>query len=461
MRYLSLLFLFITVHAFAQDCNCSTQFKFVKKYYEENNPAFQQIKADRKLLNAYNDSVRFISNQLSKMQGNDLCNIYFSRYVNLLKDHHSGIALQLQRVVSFSSQAVIDSFKQSAAYRAFEIKAIDTTQVLEHLKSKSRDAIEGIYTLGNNIRVGILENGKDHYEAIVLKKTNLLELGHILLTLDRIGENAYSCFYNMGLLGFNFNQVYTDQIHLVDGNLPQLGYFKAGSAAVTNQWEFKILDSSTCYLAIRSFLGELQPQLDSLYKAVIPEIQKRKYLVLDVRDNGGGAERNYFDLLQLMYTKPLELDQLSVWVSPDNIKALETQQTPDTRLIAAMKKVPLYTFLSLNKGKQETWTMQASDYPEKVALIYNHGTASAAEGLIVYALQSSKVVTMGAHSGGYMGYGDVTTVDIPCGKFVLRTTTTKWKNKSKYEFIGIPPMVVLEEGTDWVKKAGEVLSRKH
>ncbi|WP_158569044.1 S41 family peptidase [Chitinophaga silvisoli] len=95
-----------------------------------------------------------------------------------------------------------------------------------------------------------------------------------------------------------------------------------------------------------------------------------------------------------------------------------------------------------------------------MALLYNRNTASAAEGLIVYALQSSKVLTMGKGSGGYMGYGDVREMEVPCGKFVLRTTTTKWREKARYEFRGVPPMVGLEKGEDWVKAAVEVLKKR-
>lgn len=332
--------------------------------------------------------------------------------------------------------------------------------VLERLKHTSRDELEGLYVLGDNIRMALLENGKEHYEGIVMKKTNLPEEWHVLLSLDRQGDHVYSCFYNMGLPGFNFNRAYMDGIRRVDGNLPQLEYYKTGSPVLKDQWDFKVLDSNTCYLAIRSFVEELKPQLDALYGMVLPEIKKRKYLILDLRDNGGGAESNYFALLPLLYTKPLELDQMSVWVTADNIKAFEARQQRDDTLIARMKKAPLNTFLSLNTGIQERWTMQGIAYPERVALLYNRNTASAAEGLIVYELQSSKVVTMGERSGGYMGYGDVREMEVPCGKFVLRMTTTKWREKARYEFRGVAPMEALEKGEEWVKAAVEVLDKR-
>jgi len=34
-----------------------------------------------------------------------------------------------------------------------------------------------------------------------------------------------------------------------------------------------------------------------------------------------------------------------------------------------------------------------------------------------------------------MGYGYVKSKEIPCGKFTLNTTTTKYKRNSEYEFV--------------------------
>lgn len=122
-----------------------------------------------------------------------------------------------------------------------------------------------------------------------------------------------------------------------------------------------------------------------------------------------------------------------------------------------MRNVPLNTFLSLNTGIQESWVIQGTASPEKVAILFIRSTASAGEGLIVYAMQGTKVIPLGGHSGGYVGYGDIRTKEIPCGKFKLITTTTKWRDKSKYELSGIPPMRVLKKDTDWVKAAVEAL----
>lgn len=100
-------------------------------------------------------------------------------------------------------------------------------------------------------------------------------------------------------------------------------------------------------------------------------------------------------------------------------------------------------------------------YPRKVALIFNRITGSAAEGMITYSIQSNKVITLGENSGGYVGYGNVMTVAVPCGKYLLRSTTTKYLHNSSFEFVGIEPMHKLSYNQDWIEAARtELFNRK-
>jgi hypothetical protein len=156
----------------------------------------------------------------------------------------------------------------------------------------------------------------------------------------------------------------------------------------------------------------------------------------------GGSE-GYLKLLQYAYTKPLQVDPAEVWVSTENIKRYEEAERGDNKdLIDRMKKARPFTFIPQSTDTKTTWALDSvTVYPKKIILLFNRGTASAAEGMIVYFMQSEKVITLGENSGGYIGYGNVMTAQTPC-KIYHPVNDDKPQRKIKYEFAGIPPCIL-------------------
>jgi hypothetical protein len=457
-RIFALLLITATTNAFAQDCSCRSQFAFVKDYYEKNNPAFQKIKADNKDYKAYTVELDKLTREIGKESNNDRCNIYFEKYVSLLKDHHSGIDLNLKRQpLDLSNQKAIDSFKSTVAYKSFKKVKIDTTALLRTMRSKPSDDIEGLYTSGS-ISIAIVKGeGKGQYQGIVTRQNKLLDVGHVLLDLSKTGDRIYQCIYHTGLMGLNFQNIYK-AVELREGRIPEIGFTKIGIEDIEGRkpYSFKLLDDSTGYLQLLSFDKKYKNELDSFYKTLDLVIQSKPNLIIDLRDNGGGAEDCYLNLVKYIYTRPLVVDEIQVWNSPDNIRRYEEVQY-NLPLVARMKEAKSYEFMEQVVKAPDTWKMTGTEYPKKLVVLFNRHTASSAEGMITYAIQSEKVITMGENSGGFIGYGDVMTATIPCGKYSLRSTTTKYFNNSKYEFVGIPPMVNLKGKKDWIGEARKVL----
>jgi hypothetical protein len=444
----------------SQDCDCSSQFKYVKDYYENNNPAFQKIKSNKKNLGIYSREVKKIFAEINSTNPVERCPTYFDRYITLLKDHHSGIGYNLKRL-DFSTDSLIENFKQTSDYNEFNKISIDTTEIHKMLSKRTISEIEGVYTNGGSIVFGIIKknNTQNEYIGVVLKRTNLLELGHVILELKLVNGNLYDCTYNIGLLGFNFRKIYK-RLSISNGQIPDFGFSKTVKQE-ENLYEFKALDEKTNYLRLSSFDSSLMNELDSLYTSIDKQVRDRPYLIIDLRNNGGGSEQSYFGIMKYIYTKPMKVDSVLVWVTPDNIKHYETIfKESNPKLIGRMKTAKPYTFIPQIEGATSLWSMDsATSFPKKVVLIYNKGTASAAEGMITYCMQSSKVITIGENSGGYMGYGDVTTAQTPCGKFTLRSTSTMYHSNSKYEYIGIKPMYNAIDKHDWIDYAKEILSK--
>jgi hypothetical protein len=454
------IFFLLPFHLSAQTCDCNSQFSYVKNHFEKNNPAFQQIRNDAKAYNDYAAGVQALAKKIKKETSSERCIVWLEKYVALLKDHHSGIDINLKRLqLDFDSPEVIDSFKKTWAYRSFKKIKVDSTQLYSQLQSKPSSDIEGIYTNGGSITFGVVQNKKNHYTAVVLKKSKLLDVGHILLELEATKDPfVFKSAYNIGLLGFNFQQIYKT-VEIKNGKMPIYGFYKVGILPDVEQpaYSFKAIDAQTNYLQLSSFDYSLKDKLNAFYETIDSAIISKPCLIIDIRNNGGGSEECYFNLLPYVYIKPFKIDDVEVWVSPENIKQYEKYQNRNTELINRMKSVQEYSFIPQVENPISEWKMQGTTNPKKVAILMNRHTASSAEGMITYCIQSSKVITLGENSGGYLGYGNVMTTDTPCGMFTLRSTTTKYKNNSRYEFVGIEPMIKLPADSDWIEAARKAL----
>lgn len=454
------LFLFTFLKVSGQDCDCSSQFLYLKNYIESNNPAFQQIKSNLSEYKEYKKQIKKLTQLTEKEKYLERCIIYLEDYFSLLKDNHSGIDFNISRLpIDVKSQSAIDSFKLTQNYLSFEKLKVDTTSIVAQLKSKAINDIEGLYTNGGNLYLGIVSSEKDEYKGIVLRKTSLLDVGHVLMDIQKIDSVTFDFTLHYGLLAYNFQNIYK-KTHINGGKIPQLGFTKLGIEQVQDKkpYEFRAVDSTSNYLRISSFNIALKQELEIFYQSIDSLIQSKPNLIIDLRDNGGGADECYLDLLKYVYTRPFTIDLAEVWVSPDNIKKYENDGHPQ-ELINRMKNAEPLTFIPQIENPITTWETAGTLYPQKVALIFNKKTASSAEGFILYGMQSDKVVTLGENSGGFLGYGNVKSEMIPCGKYTIRTTTTKYLKKSNYEFVGISPQLMIDDKKDWVETAITALKK--
>jgi hypothetical protein len=205
----AVLFSMICLEVAAQDCNCLSQFLFIKNYIEANNPAFQKIKSNYEEYENYLKQVRIITDLTKEEKSIDRCILYFEDYFSLLKDNHTGIGLNITRLpIDLNSQSSIDDYKLTDNYQSFEKVEIDTTSFIAKLKSKSINDIEGIYTNGGSLYFGIIKSKGNNYKGIVLRKTNLLDIGHVLMDIEKIDDNTYTFTLHYGLLAYNFQNIY-------------------------------------------------------------------------------------------------------------------------------------------------------------------------------------------------------------------------------------------------------------
>ena len=149
------------------------------------------------------------------------------------------------------------------------------------------------------------------------------------------------------------------------------------------------------YIKVPSFNYRLWQELDQFYDSITPLVKGSEYLIIDIRDNGGGGERMYKQLLQIV--------------------------------------------------KKEA--------PGKVAVLFNKRCASACEEVALKMSNMKNVITMGENTNGQFAYGFIKGLKTPhCGlSFII--TTKKYPKRIKYEYVGVAPEIELNSESDWVDEA--------
>jgi hypothetical protein len=199
---------------------------------------------------------------------------------------------------------------------------------------------------------------------------------------------------------------------------------------------YKKLNDSTGYIRIKSFDVSYATRIDSVIKTNLPSIQSMPRLVIDLRGNGGGADRSASFLRPIVYTNPVKNIGADLLITPDNIAAWDyaifyqyRNQIPKSQLDHLLQ------VLARGRGKERDTVNFSPDYtgtlpavwpmPAKVAIVIDRGCGSATEEFLLFARQSKKVVMACEHSKGVLDYSNVVQHKFFYPDFELHYPTTR------------------------------------
>jgi hypothetical protein len=478
MKAFSIFLLFLTIIplATAQECNCQKELEFVTNYYEENLPGFMD-NVNETTIKSYTS----FKNKLFKQSKNycddeDLCFKTLLVYVEFFKDNHSSIYTNKSVSVDESKQEEVAQFLDSALFKKREIIEdieISTNNSIQHIENtyQTRDAA---YT------VAIVKNEnefRDFVGVIIDSKTPLWQKGQVKFELKKVAKDTYDMFMYMR----NHSLRYYKNVQLKNGILNDTWYNttlaekKSYNIDVAHRdLIFKELDAETNYMYIPTFSGNWYAKITEFYKKHDSIIQSKPYLIIDVRNNGGGSDACAAPLLDYMYTKPFQTDKIDVYATKENIRKSEAwyeNMKKDTvnfseeflegfsAEIETMKSVPNKTFIPRSTGQTVTLDSVLAN-PKKIVIIANRYCASSCESLLFWAMKSDKTIIVGENSGGYVGYGEITSVNTPNFNFELGCTMTRYHHQRSYEADGIPPKYYLSNDKDWIAQAVEIVKKK-
>ena len=473
-HFLILIAMIFSQFTFAQtDCACEKELDFVMGYYERNLAAFADNVNDdnRSAYEAFKVDLRKEA-QTVNLEAD--CFRVLTYYVEFFKDNHASIYMRSQGVDE-DNEAAVSQFLEADLFQSREVYQLEE----KDLKQYPLDDIRGIYRIDDVYEIAIVPSKtpfRDYVGVIISTKSKLWKKGQVKLEIKQVGDNQYQAFSFMR----NHSLRYSGRYQLKNGILGDTWVKTSkgdGQSYATNEdlsFHFKMLNDSIAYLRIPSFFGDYAARIDSLYQAADSQIRKTPYLIIDVRDNGGGSDRNVTPLLPYIYTNPIKGDRVDLLVTADNInlwKKWQKEWEADSENYGSEQVAWIGKEIKrMEKAKPGSWIVRSKGGTHKtkdvvksiksVAIIQNQYCASSCETLLFLAKQSEKTILVGENSGGYVGYGENGAVNTPCYNFSLTCPMTRYKEQRKYEATGVIPDHQLAYDSDWIQQTIRLLEKE-
>lgn len=430
-----------------QNCDCLKSISLLQQKVENNQASYQHQVIEQNRLNEYLQFKEEINSKAKSMLTKKHCIGLVSLYLSFFRDEHSFIFYE-NNYVPKPNKIFIKNKKEVGKTYPFE---------------------GTWYFQDGSFSVDIFKTNKTKEEWVGVinnDKSKAWKKGQLKIEFFRGEKGNMNCIYWMkNLIPKAYSVAFTDSTMTFGRSLnfyrkPQV---EQKTSFNTNDLEFKQLSKQTNYLKIPSFDLSFKNKIDSLIAKNHTEINSRKNLIIDIRNNGGGGFEAFQSVLPfVMDTNLVETPYYSsVWVSKDNydfynntkFEYIDTKQD-------SINELKYVEFLSQYFGrftpfnrKIDTLDLEKNS-PINIAIVFNRNTASTAEGFILQTSQSKKVKTFGENSKGAVSYGDWMPLKLTDLNIRVAITTKKmiFKNNEDFESIGISPNVDLKftNENDWL-----------
>lgn len=433
MKKFNILFpiwLFITALVSAQECTCETNFAWVKKTFEENDAGFQYA-IDTKGMPAYVAHNALFAEKVSTLENfNDCADALYS-WLTFFRDGHIGI-----NRLNFEDPAPSQTFKPETK-ETWETLKVAIPKFEKYLNSKKEIDFEGIWETPP-YKVGIKKVDTGYVGFITETTVENWKTGQVKFkfTGDEgvfyLRDKSAETFAGVKALGKNYLQLGRFTLKRVSPQYetePKIAtYFESISAE--NPFG-KEISPTTFLLRIPSFDGSQKKVIDSVITANKETLLKTENLIIDLRNNGGGSDWSYQELLPFIYTNPVRIVGLEFLSTKlNNQRMIDLIENPDYGLDEESKKWAktsydtlekhLGTFVNLDTTKVSIEKLDTIyPYPKQVGILINKGNGSTTEQFLLAAKQSKKVKLFGATTYGVLDISNMNYVPSPCGEFQL------------------------------------------
>lgn len=445
----------ISFNSLGQTCNCSQEFNHVKDKIEKNYAGFKD-KVNAKIEATYHKRTQVALEQSQTITTSAQCVYLINEWLTFFKDGH--IQIGRNRISKEKEEA-----KLQERIQAVECLSLSDEELTNLKKTKG---ITGIYwNEDSTFKIAVIKNKtrfRDYAGVAISSKLVKWSPGQVLLEVKRDKDLLKGIMYDRYYIPTNVSlKIRADALGSFkrEGSSQSLTEIVSGATVAS-----KVLSTKTLYIKISTFGQRNAKNIDSLFKANQSNLSNMPYLILDLRNNGGGADFSYRPITPYLYTNPITQIGADVLSTDDNISGWAAIATtdglpPDQKtfindVIAKMER---------GKGKMVSFSDDGNvsldsvaSYPKKVIILINKNCGSTTEEFLLLAKQSSKVTLMGEHTAGVLDYSNMRGADFSCMPYMLYWPTSRSRRIDKgiaIDNIGIMPDKVLRPEQNWIDEA--------
>jgi len=404
------LFTFSITLSAQSNCDCKAELEFVYEKMQTMSSFKSQIKGDvaREFDARYQELSSQVSSDMDKLD----CYNQINSLMGLVKDKHAGV-YGVRSDYSYEDakdSSFVEDYRKSSAFTDFPRVDLDLDELSAMLAQKSIGDVEGIYTIGSLMKVGVYRIAESDSLVGVMLESNLgiWEPGQIYLYMSATEQPNR---YDVTAYGQVHKNLVFYKSHLIEHGILMRNVLKEGivdHVSANNEeeetYKLQTVADDVQYVWINSFsrIGNADNR-DALVAQIQNELTADN-LIVDLRNNGGGASKISLPIVR------------------------------------AIKKSGV-----------------------KVYVLTNYNSGSNAEQSTIRLKNIKSTVHLGQTTYGAVSYGHNygTTYESPSGLFYIAPTDMKFNHYLKYEEVGVSPDVKLSPDSDWVEQTLEIIKAQN
>jgi len=478
------LMLLVSSMMYSQEkCDCSANFKWMIETFEKNDAGFKYI-VDIKGKDYYTYFTKKTLKDAENIDNIFECRRLMNKWLSFFRKGHIGVTL--------------NTYKKRKFEYLFDSINIDHQQFRKSLLKNNISKFEGVWDITPYFTIGIIpdkslkvkekEYVRKYIGFIITSNVTSWKPNQIKL---EIFESQTTGKYMMKYYTGDHSLQQFPDVEFVGDNYIKSGFIvmekqfpKRTKTKIAHKIEVQFMENKfpfateisdkTMYLRLPSFYPRYKKQTDSVLLANFKDFTSHQNLIIDIRNNPGGSDLGFKNVLPLLYTNPIREVQVAFLSTELNSKTClnlinDTNTDKETKafcekLYRKMKNNP-DKFVSSGDSLVELKKFDTIyKYPEKVAILINKQCASAAEQFIYEAKQSYKVKLFGTSTYGAIDISNVNAVVFPTDKrFTLYYSTSKSYRIPDLiaDDIGFQPDYYFDKTIkpyDWIEKTLEILN---